>query len=135
MESFFMGGVSLRFASMSERVVAWSPDHATTRSDMEAKRGGYGSFLLFIRPNLRRLRVGVRPEVTQRHERLLSGVLEHDAGPCRIVAHEHLVLGQLAEADHRWRLQRHLTHPARALNGDETVGAIVLHRHLDARID
>src|SRR5262249_33991530 len=63
------------------------------------------SFFLHNRPlvvaNVGRIRVGVRPEITQRHQRLAAGVDEFHALTRRLMADKDLVLGQFAEADHR----------------------------------
>src|SRR5438067_2180346 len=77
--------------------VTLSPCHLVTLSML---------FAHHVVADRRRRRVGVRAEVAQRDERLLAGILEHHAGAGGVVADEHLVFGQLAEADHRRRLQR-----------------------------
>src|SRR5438093_11660974 len=57
-----------------------------------------------------RLRVRSWSEVTQRHQRFAAVVIELHSLPGGIVADEHLVLGQLAVADHDGRLQAVLSH-------------------------
>src|SRR5262249_11544553 len=83
-------------------------------------------------PDSRRMRVGVRPEVAQRDKRFAAGVVEHHPLAGRVVANEYLVLGQLAVADHRWRLEALLADPAAPLHRDQTIRAIVTNRLLVA---
>jgi len=64
---------------------------------------GHWSFLLVI-PHVRSLRLSVRAEVTQSHERLGACVFEgHTIGSC-LGCNEHFVFRHRSEADHAWRL-------------------------------
>src|SRR5205807_7901405 len=124
----------------------WSPPvedcvNPTTRAVPNANQTSAESrsktalFPTFVIPDARRLRIGVRPEVAQRHERLGAGVVELHAVAGGVVADEYLVLRQLAVADHGRRVQAVLADPAAALHGNQAIGAVVADRHLDAGID